>query len=201
MFIWNKRLRYYKFLICIGFFRSKLKEYEYNTYINYLAIKRKQQAIYYIDTVFTGLYHILPLIFSIFIKKSCFLFIDLKKTNLFFLTRFYILLTHIASFIVYDWAYGIISNFFLIELKDYVYNSNKLPSLVFLLALFNQQKIICNELSKKNLLSIGLIEIGTSLHIDYPIFIKPLAEYTCIFFQVILKVIKKNWHDKKKIKY
>jgi len=111
---------------------------------------------------------------------------------LFFLTRFYILLTHIASFIVYDWAYGIISNFFLIELKDYVYNSNKLPSLVFLLALFNQQKIICNELSKKNLLSIGLIEIGTSLHIDYPIFIKPLAEYTCIFFQVILKVIKKN---------
>ena len=85
------------------------------------------------------------------------------------------------------------------ELEFYTYNTNKLPSLVFLLALLNQQQVICNELSKKNLLSIGLISIGTSLHIDYPIFIKPLAEYSCVFFQVILKLISINSYDKKKI--
>lgn len=199
MFIWNKRLKYYKFLVRMGFFKSRVKSYEYNTYTNFLAIKQKRYAFYFINSIFVGVYRILPIILSIFIKKSCFLFIDLKKTNLFFLSRFYRILNHLSSFVIYDWAYGILTNFFQMELEVYTYTTNKLPSLVFLLALLNQQQVICNELSKKNLLSIGLISIGTSLHIDYPIFIKPLAEYSCVFFQVLLKLIDMHWHGKKKI--
>jgi len=183
----------------IGFFIDAVKKYEYNTYINFLSLKNKKYAFYFVRTLFKGVYKILPLVFSVFLKRSCFLFIDLKKTNLFFLNQFYRLLNHLSSFVIYDWAYGILTNFFFTELKTYTYNTNKLPSLVFLLALCDQQKVVCNELSRKSLLGIGLISIGTSLHIDYPIFIKSLGEYSCVFFQVILKVIKTNLHAKSKI--
>ena len=102
MFLWSKRLKYYKFLIRMGFFKSKVKSYEYNTYSNFLAIKQKRYACYFLDSIFIAVYRILPIIVSILIKKSCFLFIDLKKTNLFFLSRFYNLLNYLSSFVIYD---------------------------------------------------------------------------------------------------
>lgn len=86
----------------MGFFKSRVKSYEYNTYTNFLAIKQKRYAFYFINSIFVGVYRILPIILSIFIKKSCFLFIDLKKTNLFFLSRFYRILNHLSSFVIYD---------------------------------------------------------------------------------------------------
>jgi hypothetical protein len=199
MSLWNKRLKYYKFLIGIGFFKSEVNSYEYSTYTNFLAVRHKHYAFQIIDSVFLGIYRILPIMFSVILKKSCFLFIDLKKTNVFFISRFYTILNHLPSFVIYDWTYGILTNFFRIELKLYTYSTNSLPSLSFLLAMFKNQKVICNELSRKNLLTVGLISVGTSLHIDYPIFIVPLAEFSCIFFQILLKAITTNWHAKKKI--
>jgi hypothetical protein len=82
------------------------------------------------------------------------------------------------------------------HLEVYSYNTNKLPSLVFLLALYSEQKFICNEVSKKGLLGVALIVSESPSHIDYPIFINPLIEYNSIFFQVVLKMIKINWYDK-----
>jgi hypothetical protein len=72
-----------------------------------------------------------------------------------------------------------------------------MPSLVFLLSLVDQQRMICKELKKKNLLSVGLVSIGFCSYIDYPIFIKPKSEYSNIFFQLILKLIDYNYFQKK----
>jgi hypothetical protein len=74
-----------------------------------------------------------------------------------------------------------------------------LPSITFLLALFDQQSLVCNELNKKSLLSLGLVSISKAIYVDYPIFIKATSEHSCVFFQMLLKIIKLNIYVKKMI--
>lgn len=197
MILW-KRLKYFRRLKSLGFFRQKKKDFENVQHLN-LVLWKNNNFFLSLKTISFGLSNILPILISLNIIKSCFLFIDLKKTNLFFLNNFYRLISYLTAFIIYDWGYGIISNFFSIELEFYTYTANKYPSLAFVLSTLKQQKLICNELNKKNILSIGLISLENSIYLDYPIFIKPSSEYSCVFFQFLLKVIKLNLYVKKKI--
>ena len=189
MFIWSKRVKYFKALISLGFFKNKVDKFELVGYNNYLAFKYKNFGIYYFQILSFGLHYILPIVSSVIFLKNCFLFIDLKKTNLFFLNKLYKIFNSTFSFIIYDWAYGIITNFFSIELLEYTYKSIHLPTLVFLLELLDQQYMICRELYNKKLLSIGLVSIETPIYVDYPIFIKSISEYSNFFLQSILKLI------------
>jgi len=188
MFLWNKRIKYYKFLTSLGFFKN-IGFYEQVGYKKFLWIKQHNYSLNYLNILNYGLFYIIPLLVTIQIKKNCFLFIDLNKTNFFFFNKLYKLFKYTLSFLIYDWTYGLITNFFVIELNSYDYRSNNLPVLVFLLALFEQRSIIYNELNRKNLLSIGLVSLEEINYVDYPIFIKPKIEYSFIFFQLILKLL------------
>lgn len=159
------------------------------SYKKFIWIKKYTYSLNYLSILNYGLFYILPLILVMNLKKNCFLFIDLKKTNFFFFNKLYKIFKYTLSFLVYDWTYGVITNFFAIELNTYDYRSNKLPLLVFLLALFEQRSVIYNELNRKNLLSIGLVSLEELNYIDYPIFIRPKIEYSFIFFQLILKLL------------
>jgi len=148
--IWYKRIRYFKKLISLGFFKNKVSKFELIGYNNYLALNHKDFSVYNFQILSFGLHLIIPLIASVIFLKNCFLFIDLKKTNLFFLNRLFKILNSTFSYIIYDWAYGIITNFFSIELIAYTYKSVALPTIVFMLELLNQQRMVCMELTKKN---------------------------------------------------
>lgn len=195
MAIWCKRVKYFRSLLSLGFFKNKVSKFELVGYNNYLALYYKNNDIYNFQILSLGLHYIAPLIFSIFYFKNCFLFIDLKKTNLFFLNRLFKIFNTTFSFIIYDWAYGIITNFFSIELVRYTYKSVYLPTLVFLLELLDQQRMICIELTKKKLLSVGLVSIGQPIFVDYPIFIKNTSEYSSFFLQLVLKSVNLNFYD------
>lgn len=195
MFIWCKRVKYFKALFSLGFFTNRVLKSELIGYNNYLSLRYKNNEIYTFQVLAFGLHYIVPLVSSVFYLKNCFLFIDLKKTNLFFLNKLFNFFNFTYSFIIYDWAYGIITNFFSIELLKYTYRSINLPTLVFLLELLDQQRMISIELSKKKLLSIGLVSIEDPIYVDYPIFIKSLSEYNIFFLQLILKLINSNSYD------
>jgi len=193
--IWYKRIKYFKKLRSLGFFKNKVSKFELIGYNNYLVLNYKNCIVYNIQILAFCLHLIVPLIASVFLFKNCFLFIDLKKTNLFFLNRLFKILNSTFSFIIYDWAYGIITNFFSIELLHYTYKSVDLPTLVFLLELLNQQHMICLELAKKKLLSVGLVSIAEPVFVDYPVFLKSTSEYDSFFLQLILKLINSNYYD------
>jgi len=137
-------------LISLGFFKTKLCTFKDTKYKNFLSLKIKNVYFYFLEDLILGIYYIIPILLSINLKKNIFLFIDLKKTNLLFLNKFYILLNSLVSFLIYDWAYGLLTNFYIIELDTYSYKSNKMPSLVFLLSLVDLQRMICKELKKKS---------------------------------------------------
>ena len=198
MLTWSKRLKYFKSLISLGFFKHKADKFELVEHKNHLALKYKNFGIYSFQILSFGLHQILPLIFSVVFLKNCFLFIDLKKTNMLFLNTLYNIISSTFSFIIYDWAYGIITNFFSIELLNYTYKTVNLPTLSFLLNVSNQQFMVCKELTKKKLLSIGLVSIEEPIFVDYPIFIKNLSEYNSFFLQLVLKIINSNlcWNKK-----
>jgi len=80
-------------------------------------------------------------------------------------------------------------------LLHYTYKSVDLPTLVFLLELLNQQHMICLELAKKKLLSVGLVSIAEPVFVDYPVFLKSTSEYDSFFLQLILKLINSNYYD------
>jgi hypothetical protein len=97
----SKRLSYLRRLNSLGFFKHKKKKFDAIEHRNLLYFKN----IYFffrVKAMAISLFTILPLLESVNLIKSCFLFIDLKKTNLFFLNNFYKLISYLTAFVIYD---------------------------------------------------------------------------------------------------
>lgn len=81
-----------------------------------------------------------------------------------------------------------VTNFFRIHLEKYCYKTNMLPSIVFLLFLNDQERIICSEFKKRKFLTIGLTSISLKVYSDYPVFLKDNYEYTTFFLKLLVSL-------------
>lgn len=185
---WLKRLKCYRILSSLGFFLTS-NSHMYDYFTNYLFVKTKTKLVYDFNVLVSSFHSIIPIVLSIYTKEYCSLFIDLQKTNIFNLNAVYKLVFCSFSFVIYDWAYGIITNFFRIHLKEYCYKTNILPSIVFLLFLNEQERILCAEFRQKRFLTIGLTSISLKVYSDYPIFFKENYEYTTFFLKLLVTLV------------
>lgn len=146
-----EKLKYYKLLIGLGVFSQKaLNLIKNKNFKNYLFVYFKVFLYISWDKFLLCLNKAFFLIAnSNNILNFAYLFIDFKKTNVFLLDKFYNNLKLSTCFYVYDWTYGILSNFLTIYLPSYSYKCLELPVLVFLLDLIDQQYMVANELKKK----------------------------------------------------
>lgn len=190
-----KKLKYYKKLKLLGIFRYLIKNIfisnkKYQNYISFFTD-------YYLSIIFFKFVFcfnkLINLVFysNFYLFKFFYLFIDLKLTNLFCQSSVYSLLKTSKFYCIYDWTYGVLSNFFGIHLSEYLYQCQQMPVLIFLLELFDQYNIIINELKKRSLLSIGLVSYKSNSYIDYPVFLSSdFSESSFVFFKFILYSLK-----------
>jgi hypothetical protein len=135
-----------------------------------------------------------------YIKKlypliSLFLFINIDKNIDGFLTKiFYSLVKKIRAYCIYDWGYGILTNYkrvyyeFFLEKKGRLLY--RLPDIIFLLRILEKQHYIMTEVQNGGTLSLGLVDYENSLHMDYPIPSNTSSEYSYFFFRLLAKLIK-----------
>jgi hypothetical protein len=98
--VWYRRLNYYKHLLSTGFYKVGTS---YNKGYNTFLIARTHKTnLYLLSTLVESIYRILPVVLEVYSKRHRFLFVDLKKTNLFFLNYLYKILHSSVAFIIYD---------------------------------------------------------------------------------------------------
>lgn len=188
----KNKLKYYKKLSSLGVFSTGKSLTSNLIYKNYLSSSFK--SIYYIASqkLIKSFLDLMPVIKFINNLNYVYLFIDLKKTNVSSSNELYKILNKFNSFVIYDWAFGIISNFYNIELENYTYSSDTLPTITFLLNLSGQYEVILNELKVSSILSIGLIPFNRSDSVDYPILIGGFDEYSHVFLKFFFKILGSN---------
>lgn len=196
MFYWNKKIFFYKKLLSLGFFKTKLNIKSNNKFKNLVSFKSNSSFFFLLSFAVNKFKKLVFLLMPIINKNPIFLFIDFNKFNMFSLSNYWnLIFSCYKNYIIYDWAYGVLSNFFEIELEEYTFTSSKLPNIVFLLNLIDQERMVCTELRNRNLLSIGLANVQNKHYIDYPFFIKHLEEPRFFFFKLILYVLSVNKNE------
>jgi hypothetical protein len=192
----NMKFLLFKKLSLLGLFRMKIsgKNGFYNLHLSYA---QKRICSLSLGTMFGCIKKLYPLINLFLLKESLFLFINIDKNNDGFLTKiFYSLVKKIRAYCIYDWGYGILTNYtrvyyeFFLEKKDKLLY--KLPDIVFLLRILEKQHYIMTEVQNAGTLSLGLVDYENSLHMDYPIPSNTSLEYSYFFFRLLTKLIKNS---------
>jgi hypothetical protein len=194
----NIKFLLFKKLSIIGLFKIKNLEIfsensAYNTHVSYFD---KKICSISMGVIFDCMNKLYPLINLLLLKKSVFLFINIDKNQNGFLTKiFYSLLKKIRAYCVYDWGYGLLTNYtrtyyeFFLEKKEELY---KFPDIIFLLRILEKQQYVMTEVTSAGTLSLGLVDYGNSAHIDYPIPSNTSSEYSYFFFKLLGKLIKNS---------
>jgi hypothetical protein len=190
-----KTILLFKKLSLLGLFRTKNLEISgengfCNIYFSYFENKRSSISIIGLRNCIIKLY---PLINLILVKESLFLFINVDGNRSSFLTKiFYSLLKKINAYCIYDWGFGLLTNFskkyyeFFLEKQAQLH---KLPDIVFLLRVLEKQHCIMTEIQNAGALSLGLVDYENSSSVDYPIPSNTSTEYSYFFFKLLTKVI------------
>jgi hypothetical protein len=192
----NEKFLLFKKLSLLGLFRVNISDENgfYNLHLSYVE---KRICSVSLRTILGCIKKIYPLINFLLLKESLFLFINIDKNNDGFLTKiFYSLVKKIRAYCIYDWGYGILTNYtrvyyeFFLEKKGELLH--KLPDIVFLLRILEKQHYIMTEVQNAGTLSLGLVDYENSLHIDYPIPSNTSSEYSYFFFRLLSKLIKNS---------
>lgn len=190
-----KKFLLFKKLSLLGLFRTKNsgvfgENGFYNIYISYFE---KNTSSISLVAVFNCINKLYPLISLLLSKESLFLFINIDNNCSSFLTKiFYSLLKKIKSYCIYDWGFGLLTNFsktyyeFFLEKQAQLH---KLPDIIFLLRVLEKQHYIMTEVQNVGTLSLGLVDYENSSSIDYPIPSNTSSEYSYFFFKLLVKFI------------
>lgn len=148
--------------------------------------------MYNIKSIVLSLYLLVPLIRRWSLKNYVFTFIDFGNKGLGFLELTLDILKSSYSYVIYDWSYGIISNFRSIFLNTHSLSSNTLPTVAFLFNMDCQEHLVNVELKNRCVLSVGLVNYALSSLVDYPVYINSKSEVSIVFLKFFLKNINYN---------
>jgi len=187
---WIKRnllLNSYTHLVGLGFFQTKVcSKNKKLVFMNVLFLQNNLFYWYDFKTILLSIYQLIPLIKRWTSLKYIFTFIDFSNLCLSFLELTLDLLKTSYSYIIYDWSYGIISNFRAIRLKTFSYASTALPNIAFLLHMYKRENLVSIELKNRLVLTVGLVPHTLSSLVDYPLSMHTKPESTLIFLKLLL---------------
>lgn len=193
-------LNSYTHLIGLGFFQTKVSSFNQSLlFMNVLFLQHNAFYWYEFKSIFLSLYQLIPLIKRWTSLKYIFTFIDFSNLCLSFLELTLDLLKTSYSYIIYDWSYGIISNFRSLRLKAFSYASTALPSIAILLHMYKQEKLVSIELKRRLILTVGLVPHTLSSLVDYPLAIHSKPESTLIFLKFLLYTMNLELNSIKKL--
>ena len=102
--------------------------------------------------------------------------------------------------LIYDWSYGIISNFNKMGLLNHSYMQRQIPTVAII---FNQvsSHIILTELYNRDVVSIGFVPISEmSEKVDYPITMQACLDNAFVFISIIFKYLIKKFRFIKNVR-
>lgn len=191
----TKKFLLYKKLSILGLFRNTQTKFisENINYNMYLAYKEKNINSISINSLFKSIKKIYPLISLLLLKESIFLFVSVDKNDNSFLTKiFYSLIKKLKIYCIYDWGFGLLTNFTRTYYKLFLENKehlHKLPDIIFFLRIVEKQHYLITEAKNSGALSLGLVDYESSNSIDYPIPSNSSLEYSYFFSRLISKII------------
>ena len=200
----TKKFLLFKKLSLLGLFRTKNSVISgengfYNIYLSYFEKNTSSISLIGLLNCINKLY---PLISLLLLKESLFLFINIDNNCSSFLTKiFYSLLKKIKAYCIYDWGFGLLTNFsktyyeFFLEKQAQLH---KLPDIIFLLRVLEKQHYIMTEVQNAGTLSLGLVDYENSSSVDYPIPSNTSSEYSYFFFKLLVKFITNSKFSTKK---
>jgi hypothetical protein len=186
----------FKKLSILGLFRIKNSETfgENGFYYAHLSHFEKKVCHLEVEGLLRCIAKLYPLINLLLLKESLFLFINIDKNSNGFLTKvFYSLVKKIRAYCIYDWGYGILTNYIKAYYEFSLENKAKLhkfPDIIFLLRILEKQHYIMTEVQNAGTLCLGLVDYENSSYIDYPIPSNTSSEYSYFFFRLLIKLIK-----------
>ena len=120
------------------------------------------------------------------VNPNTYLFINVDKNNDSFLTKVvYSIISVVSVYCIYDWGFGILSNFGRIYFRDFLEGTEHnylVPTVVFFLRMLERQLYLVTEAKHVGALGLGPAEYESSGCIDYPIPVSTSLCYSYFFF-------------------